>query len=250
LRWCLEMSVLEFPSGVSQGTNFIHFYGYRVKWSSPSITKPLRMVKIPGSEVSVYLYAPGGFNDSTGISTSTENWAAAFQIGYVKDLKLRAIEKFGLISQMLAFAGKGRAIPPREMNVYKSTQFKRLSFSYKFIPKNREEGKKVREIVNFFREICLPELRDDGYVDIPPIWDITLVRHAADFDTNKIKKLVSYYHMFILNSVDVNYSPDTVQMNYFYDGTPTVVTMTLNFDSVFPEIRHDVKIYEEEVKDF
>jgi hypothetical protein len=128
----------------------------------------------------------------------------------------------GVDVQSALSASAKTALNPFKEVIFESVDFRSFAFKYKFMPKNREESKAVKAIIELFKFHMHPEMSDGKLFFIYPA-EFQITYYFAN-ETN------DYVHKFapcVLESMDVTYGGD--QYSSFADGTPTEVNMNLVF---------------------
>lgn len=96
-----------------------------------------------------------------------------------------------------AIAGAGIAINPFMATLYDSPQLRTHQFSWKFIPKNLEESKRLREIIHLFKYYSSPDFTDS---------DTTFFAYPQQFDIDfHYDKFLFNIAPSVLTSFEVNY---------------------------------------------
>lgn len=118
----------------------------------------------------------------------------------------------------------GTSFNPFQTVLFKAPNFKQHSFSWRLIPKNKEESEIIKNIVNIFRYHMLPSVSQAGgiFFGYPEILQIKLF--PKDEYTYKFKPCV-------VESVSINYAPNGPS---FYRETeaPTAVEFTIQVSEI------------------
>ena len=103
-----------------------------------------------------------------------------------------------------------------------------FSYTFKFTPKNEDESKDVKAIIELFRFHMLPELKgaQHRYLTLPSTFDIHYM-YQSDPETATENTFYNKIATCVLTKCDVDYTPGGVQS--FNTGAPVATTMTLEF---------------------
>lgn len=105
-------------------------------------------------------------------------------------------------------------INPNIVSEYTATSTRSYSFSYKFIPDNRDESKIIETIVKLMQVSVYPE-REGLLLRYPPRWKVNILRSIESGE--KLPGILDMYFCY-LNSCNVTYN-STINA-FFEDGTP------------------------------
>lgn len=105
-------------------------------------------------------------------------------------------------------------INPNIVSEYTATSTRSYSFSYKFIPDNRDEAKIIETIVKLMQVSVYPE-REGLLLRYPPRWKVNILRSIESGE--KLPGILDMYFCY-LNSCNVTYN-STINA-FFEDGTP------------------------------
>lgn len=116
--------------------------------------------------------------------------------------------------------------PFREL-LFKGTENRSFSFTYTFSPKNKKETETVKEIIHQFQFHSCPEFKDGILSNIlyPSMFDIEFL-----YGPEK-NKYIGQIGTCVLTSIETNYT-DAGQWSAFHDGSPTHMSITLNFTEI------------------
>lgn len=124
--------------------------------------------------------------------------------------------------------------PFMEMS-FSGTQNRQFSFEFKFMPKNEDESKNVKEIIKTLRLHSLPELKNGGknYLLFPSTFDISFMFRNMKEEGSTLTK-----HPFLpqistcaLVDISTNYSGSGT-FSTLKDGTPAEIIVTLQFTEI------------------
>lgn len=149
-------------------------------------------------------------------------------IGTAKDI----IDSPGTAALMDMMGCRRPVMNPGYYQNYSGSSLRSFSFSFTFIPENKEEAEQVISIINFFKKCSSPSLpgamKDAGLIAkvtesvmlSPRTWEIYVCNET-------INKLMSF-HRCVCTNVSVTYG-DSEKVSMFADGVPKQMTLSLNF---------------------
>jgi hypothetical protein len=171
------------------------------------------------------------------LSTDYEG-AAAKAIGMGGMMLTEAFKKIA-VAGVSAFTGAngvqqtfdkafGQTLNPYLEVAFQSMGVRSFSYTFNFTPKNEEESKDVKAIIELFRFHMLPELKgaQHRYLTLPSTFDIHYM-YQANPAVAKENDFMSKIATCVLTKCDVDYTPDGVRS--FDSGAPAAQTMTLEF---------------------
>jgi len=128
----------------------------------------------------------------------------------------------------LANKAFGQATNPYMEVLYKGTGLRSFTYNFTFQPRNEDETNDVQKIIKMFRFHMLPELQgaNERFLTLPSTFDIHYMYQFDDGSHNE-NSFYSKIATCVLQSVDVNYTPEGVKS--FASGAPTAITMNLSF---------------------
>lgn len=161
--------------------------------------------------------------------------AAGFMTGYVDDNQKMA---------KLKAAGEsatGLRVAPNEAMTFLGNSSRDLSFSIKFSPIDKEEGKTMKEVIAAFRNATTASRPQqiEGMLNVmvyPPIFDISIIDPSRGGGAVSSNNFIQFRSM-VLEKFDVKYSEGNDLYTWFTDGTPTSATLSISFKSMFPAFR-------------
>jgi hypothetical protein len=118
----------------------------------------------------------------------------------------------------------GLAANPKKEQVFKGVNFRTFTFDYKFFPRNANEARNVRFIIDEFKYHMHPEFKDNNnFVYIyPSEFDIFYYRDGQE-------NLNLHRHTScVLTDMAINYTPNGM-FSTFANGMPTQIDITLTF---------------------
>lgn len=121
-------------------------------------------------------------------------------------------------------AATGLAANPKKEQVFKGVNFRTFTFDYKFFPRNANEARNVRKIIDEFKYHMHPEFKDsNNFVYIyPSEFDIFYYQDGQE-------NLNLHRHTScVLTDMAINYTPNGM-FSTFSNGMPTQLDVTLTF---------------------
>lgn len=147
-------------------------------------------------------------------------------------------------------ASSGQRIMPSQSLIYQGSDHRNLNLTYKFAPRNQDEGNQMMNIINSFQNAMVPKI-DFGDTQItsltrgmliayqyPPIFKIRVV-FKDEGDTASTVRSDGFFEFraMALTSFDIKYSEGGEVYDYFYDGIPNTATLNIQLRSLFPAYR-------------
>lgn len=131
------------------------------------------------------------------------------------------------IAEGISIAG-AVTMNPNVRSAFKGVSIREFSFTFKFIPKSKEESETVGEIIKRFRIAAYPESIRAGGIDygfkFPDMFDIKVRYKTANGAEVKIGQK---FQKCFLKGISTSYNPST--MTFHKDGSPAEIDLTLNF---------------------
>ncbi len=166
----------------------------------------------------------GGFTEAAtgGGLNPIVDAGAAFGLQALADfagkLSIGGQNVFGSGSKLLdaGSAISGVAINPFLTVVFKNPKFKKHSFTWRLIPRNKEESDEIQKIIQAIKYHMSPGLLTQSGVFFTYPEMVLIKLHPNDDYTYKFKPCV-------LETFDVNYAPAGAPSFYWYNGAPTAV---------------------------
>ena len=212
--------------GVVQGVEKIYDQSKSViKSANLSLTQRNKIVK-----EKIALYIP-----------DTVNFTTSAQYGNL-GLRNTLIKAGSLISQTaaktvqsivesditkLALSTQGLALNPANQFLFDGIDFRSYQMAFTFTPYSREEAKTVREIIKVFRTYALPRITNGaaGMFFIPPgTFNVEFLFNGKE------NKFITKVAESVIESIDVNYSPNGWSAHE--DGSPVQTVVTINFKEI------------------
>lgn len=131
-----------------------------------------------------------------------------------------------------ASAQQRQVVNPMSLHLFKEVKRREFTFSYTFLPRNREELQTCHEIIGLLKFFSHPK-RSEGsgrFLDYPAEFQIKFL--TAD---GKQNAYLPYIHKCALKGVKVKYGEDTVFSTFEKDqfgAAPTKMTMELSFSEL------------------
>jgi hypothetical protein len=130
------------------------------------------------------------------------------------------------IAEGLSIAG-AVTMNPNVRSAFKGVSIREFSFTFKFIPKSKEESEQVAQIIKRFRIAAYPESIQAGGIDygfrFPDMFDIKVKYQTASGEVTVGQK----FQKCFLKGISTTYNPST--MSFHKDGSPVEIDLTLNF---------------------
>ena len=131
------------------------------------------------------------------------------------------------IAEGISIAG-AVTMNPNTRAAFKGVSIREFSFTFKFIPKSKEESKTVEDIIKRFRIAAYPESITAAGIDygfkFPDLFDIKVRYKTPD---GKEVRVGQKFQMCFLKGISTSYNPST--MSFHKDGAPAEIDLTLNF---------------------
>ena len=129
----------------------------------------------------------------------------------------------------------GRATNPYMEVIFEHADLRKFTYSFTFQPKDQKERDDVQDIIKTFRFHMAPELqtRNMRFMTIPATFDIHYMYQQAEANVPHDWRAATENQYFnkiatcVLENCNVDYTSDGVRT--FRDGSPTVITMRLQF---------------------
>jgi hypothetical protein len=140
-------------------------------------------------------------------------------------------------SQLLA-RQDGLALNPNLELLFKGPTLRNFGFQYRFSPRSAAEGRRVKQIINFFKRSMAPKKENGGgfFLTSPDVFELQYLHKNRPHESlNKFKTCA-------LKTCQVNYAPDGTYAT-FPDGVMHSYVMTLGFTEIDPVFAEN---YEEE----
>lgn len=118
---------------------------------------------------------------------------------------------------------QGKSLNPFREVLFKGAQFRKHTFSYTFMPKNKAESDNIANIIQTFRYHQAPELSSGSLYLIHPS-EFTIQIYFNGEENTYFPKMATC----VLMDVDVTYG-GTDKFSSFNNGAPTEITMNLTF---------------------
>ena len=169
-------------------------------------------------------------NDYEGAASKFMGMGGTVLVEMLKKVGVEAVSAFtGANGVQQAFdKAFGQTLNPYLEVAFQSMGVRSFSYTFNFTPKNEEESKDVKAIIELFRFHMLPELKgaQHRYLTLPSTFDIHYM-YQANPAVAKENDFMSKIATCVLTKCDVDYMPDGVRS--FDSGAPAAQTMTLEF---------------------
>ena len=129
----------------------------------------------------------------------------------------------------------GRATNPYMEVIFEHANLRKFTYNFTFQPKDQKERDDVQDIIKTFRFHMAPELQEQNmrFMGIPATFDIHYMYQQAEVNVPHDWRTATENQYFnkiatcVLESCNVDYTSEGVRT--FRDGSPTVITMQLQF---------------------
>lgn len=232
LKYPLELGIAGMP--------FVIFKAY--EWTLPEATGTdgTKQRKPDSSIKEVGLYFPNGFQESVGASWGPEelfNAENGFSQEMAAAMKSVAEKTVGGKIVNSAKAAKGMTVGPTDLLLFSRPNPYSFSMTFDFIPRSRDEGAAVVDIIKNFKLATLPSALEKGIVSLlkfPPVFDIKFGNIKGIGSPSTPDGL---YRNMAIQSCSVSYSGGANSALVFHDKTPVRTSINLSFQSVEYAIR-------------
>lgn len=118
----------------------------------------------------------------------------------------------------------GVAPNPKKEQLFKNVDFRTFNFEYQFAPRNEQESKEVKKIIDLFKLHMHPEFKDtSGFLFLYPS-EFEIVYYQGNSENMNLPRHTSS----VLIDMSINYTPQGMY-NTFADGASTLITVNLTF---------------------
>jgi len=179
---------------------------YGVTWGDEENLAGSGLMAQLGSDV---ISGKAGFGDSAATALLTK--------GAQELLKNKDVQKITRTTQNT-----------KKEQLFQGVDFRTVTFSYQFAPKNEFEAANVLDIIRTFRHHMLPEFADENqFVYIyPSEFEIKYFRGAEE------SEFIERHFTAVLTNCNINYTPNG-QFVTFENGMPSQINMTLTFKELY-----------------
>lgn len=122
------------------------------------------------------------------------------------------------------------AIPnPHMQAIFEGVELRNHSFQWTFTPRNADESRSLRDMINLFKQNCLPAFSKLGtpVLQYPPLVDI-------EFVPSEIRNLIKF-NTCMVKDVSINYAPQGLPS--FFHGTKQPTMIQLSIELIETEIQ-------------
>jgi hypothetical protein len=122
----------------------------------------------------------------------------------------------------------GNATNPYMEVLFQNVGMRTFTYNFTFAPRNEDERDDVQKIIKMFRFHMLPELKgqNERYMTLPSTFDIHYMYQWTDEEAHE-NDFYNKIATCVLAACNVDYAPGGVRS--FKDGSPTQITMSLEF---------------------
>ena len=162
---------------------------------------------------------------TSGSSLSDDITNAGTELGSAFLLQMAKIPSIlpglGSLTDAVQFGAKVKTNPFREV-FFEGVDYRQFNFRYRFMPKDENESKNVKKIIDTFKFHMHPELSSNGYFYLYPS-EFEIAYYYAGKENNYLHKIAPC----VLTDMQVEYGGD--QFSTFSNGAPVEINMVLSF---------------------
>ena len=172
-----------------------------------------------------------------GIKEGVSSVASLFGSGALSRVAaVRASQNLGDTARSAVSITARASMNPNLRTQFNGVSVREFNFSFKFIPRSREESQAVKDIIRFFRFHAYPhELEENIAFEYPNMFRIKLLSKGED---ERFKNIGTPIKLCYLKTVSTVYNPTSPVLHP--DGSPTEVDMNLTFTEYKALSRNDV----------
>lgn len=149
---------------------------------------------------------------------------------------VRASQNLGDTARSTVSITARASMNPNLRTQFNGVSVREFNFSFKFIPRSREESEMIKDIVKFFRFHAYPyELEENIAFEYPNMFRIKLLSKGED---DRFKNVGTPIKLCYLKTVSTVYNPTSPVLHP--DGSPTEVDLNLTFTEYKALSRNDV----------
>ena len=131
----------------------------------------------------------------------------------------------------------GAVFNPNTELLFQGPQLRSFNFSFRFTPREKTEGDRVKQILRFFKSTMAARTTVSGlFLKAPKVFNIQYIHGGTGKDHSGISKIKTC----ALQACNVDYTPDGSYMSFF-DGAMVSYTMNLQFMELEPLYAKDYK---------
>ena len=124
----------------------------------------------------------------------------------------------------------GAVFNPNTELLFQGPQLRSFNFSFRFTPREKTEGDRVKKILRFFKSTMAARTTVNGlFLKAPKVFRIQYIHGGTGKDHSGISKIKTC----ALQACNVDYTPDGSYMSFF-DGAMVSYTMNLQFMELEP----------------
>ena len=220
-------------TGTVQDTLSVSYSQSTLNFAEAAGLQALREILIQGEEEKGKI---GG-----GFGAMIDNMAMPGNSKSLQDLvgagvAANVLQSFGsrTTTQSLLSRQTGQTMNPNMELLFKSPELRNFSFQYRFSPRSANEGRVVKQIINFFKRSMVPKKQNGGafFLTSPDVFMLQYLHKGQPHTSlNKFKTCA-------LKTCNVNYAPDGTYAT-FPDGVMHSYVMTLGFTEIDPVYSED-----------
>ena len=219
--------------------------GYRAQWTGKKFSNlGANMLKTIGSKnpLEGLESAANSARDAVNnLIPQATNKAIQETIGRITGDSLSADDIFG--------STRGVILNPNVELLFGGHDLRNFTLTYKLVPRNEDEAKDIKKIINTFRAAMLPNFADgdeltfsraistaSNFIKVPNVCKLSFMRGGG------LNPDVPQYKMCAMTQVDINYTPDGTYATYS-DGTMVAYELTLSFQETKLIFSEEVEKY-------
>lgn len=239
---------------------------FSADWADKSFTNIQRdLLKTAGAALGTGASAGQTVSNLVTTATNTAGRLPSFVAQSIAD----GLNKIGgsvSINDVLG-GTRGFVLNPNVELLFQGFGLREFDLSYKFTPRNEDEAKDIRKIINTFKVASLPKYgtagglgnlnpsaqtsqqsqdktfnaSNDSYISIPNLCQVTYMKGA------EAHPYLPKWKLSAITAVDVNYTPDGSYATYS-DGSPVATGLSLRFAETKLIFGDDITIDSEEAQ--
>ena len=219
--------------------------GYRAQWSGKKFSNV-------GADL---LKAAGAGNPLQGLANgfgAAEGAANNFIPEKTNEIIQKTIGKItgdSLSADDIYGSTRGVILNPNVELLFSGHDLRNFQLTYKLVPRNGDEAKDIKKIINTFRAAMLPNFADgdelnfssakqtaQNFIKVPNVCKLSFMRGGG------LNPDVPQYKMCAMTQVDINYTPDGTYATYS-DGTMVAYELQLSFQETKLIFSEEVEKY-------
>ena len=219
--------------------------GYRASWSGKKFSNVAReALATAGSENFVQM-----IENATDSITSIKDKVIPNATNKTIRETISAITGESIGADDIFGATRGVVLNPNVELLFSGHDLRNFTLKYKLVPRNEDEAKDIKKIINTFRAAMLPNFADgdeiifsdssqvaQNFIKVPNVCKISFMT-GGNLNSN-----VPQYKMCAMTQVDVNYTPDGTYAT-LEDGSMVAYELTVSFQETKLIFSEEVEKY-------